>query len=256
MDADQTARSSASPPNQTSTGTIVKAVVPRWKRWLRRVLIASAGVLVFLLLSSWWVSHQTQQVPEFYQRAVVVLPPEQLAESSEQLEADVEKLQADVKRRGAWEASFEVEQINAWLADQLPKRYPDLQAKGLAEPRIMIEDGTMHAAARIDGNRIKAVVSCELSVQLTDQPNQLAIVVGALRAGALPLPVSQFQGTIQRLLKRTKLDLKWETLDGQTVALIQVPSEYPGYSDKPVVIESIDLSSGQLRVIGQSGSST
>lgn len=248
--------SSVSPSSVPQDGNKNVPSIPRWKRWLRRALIACAGLLLFLLLSSWWVSHQTQQVPDFYEKAVVVLPPEQLAESSEQLEADVEKLQADVKRRGTWEASFEVEQINAWLADQLPKRYPDLQAKGLAEPRIMIEDGTMHAAARINSKRINAVVSCELSVQLTDKPNQLAIVVGALRAGALPLPVSQFQGTIQRLLKRTQLNFQWDTLDGQTIALVDVPSEYPAYSDKPIVIESIDLSSGKLKVTGQSGSST
>ncbi|MCO8121565.1 hypothetical protein NHH03_07445 [Stieleria sp. TO1_6] len=224
-----------------------------WLRLIKRLVLVGALLLVSLGATTWWAINQSQHVPEFYERAITAPPPENVAASSEQLEAEMQQLQTDATTVGQWQASFAAEQINAWLMEQLPKRFPQLKTRGLQEPRIVIEDGILKAAARFQDNRFDAVLSCEISVQLTDQPNRLAVTVGKIRAGALPLPLSQFQDKLQRLTAPTDLNLQWESRDGETVALIDVPDQYPGQVDQAIVIESIELADQQLTVAGSTG---
>ncbi|WP_182866695.1 hypothetical protein [Stieleria mannarensis] len=224
-----------------------------WKRLIKRMLLVGALLVVSLGATAFWAHRETKKVPEFYERAIATPPPQEVAESIEQLESDVQQLQDDVARPGAWEAEFAAEQINAWLIDQLPKRFPRLKAKGLQEPRIVIDDGVLMAAARFKDHRLDAVLSCELSVQLTDQPNRLAIAIDQIRAGALPLPLSQFKDRIKLIASKLNLNLQWETRDGESIALIDVPDQYPGHSEGSLIIESIELADHQLKVSGQTG---
>lgn len=224
-----------------------------WIRLIKRLILVSVLLAVSVAATARWAHHQSQKVPEFYERAIESPPSVNLAQSSEQLEANVQQLQDDVAQVGRWEATFSAEQINAWLIEQLPQRFPMLKTRGLQDPRIVIEDGVLKVAARFKDDRLDAVLSCELSVRVTDHPNRLAITVHAIRAGALPLPISQFKERIKKITSKTMMNLQWETRDGQTVALVDVPSEYPGHIDKSVVIEAIELSEQQLKIGGQTG---
>jgi hypothetical protein len=226
-----------------------------WRRLIKRLLFVGVILVVSVAATARWAHHQTRKVPEFYERAIAASPTVALVQSSETLEANVQQLQDDAARIGQWEAAFSAEQINAWLIEQLPKRLPMLKPRGLQDPRIMIEDGMLRAAARFKDHRMDAVLSCELSVKLTDHPNRLAISVMVIRAGALPLPLSQFKERIKKITSNTNLNLQWETREGETVALIDVPDAYPGHVDGSVVIESIELSDQRLTVAGQTGES-
>ncbi|MDV6029780.1 MAG: hypothetical protein F9B45_06665 [Phycisphaera sp. RhM] len=224
-----------------------------WMRLINRLLLVGALLVASLGATAFWAHRETKKVPEFYERAIAAPPPQAVAESVEQIESDVQKLQDDVAQPGLWQAQFAAEQINAWLIDQLPKRFPTLEAKGLQEPRVMIQDGLLMAAARFKDQRLDAVLSCELSVQLTDQPNRLAVSIKQIRAGALPLPLSQFQDRIKLIASKTNLNLQWDTQDGESIALIDVPDRYPGHMDGSVIIESIELADQHLTVTGQTG---
>ena len=224
-----------------------------WIRLIKRLMLV--GVLLFVSLgtTAWWAHRQTKKVPEFYERAIALPKPADLVQSSEQLEANVQQLQDDATQLGVWQAEFTVQQINAWLIEQLPQRFPNLRAKGLQDPRVMIEDDMVIAAARFKDPRLDAVLSCQLGVRLTDQPNRLAITVHGIRAGALPLPLSQFKDRIKMIAEKINLNLEWETRNGETVALVDVPSQYPGSVEGSIMIESIELFESHLIVSGQTG---
>ncbi len=224
-----------------------------WMKLMKRAILVSGMLMGVLFVVVYWAHRQSKQVPEFYERAIELPPPEQVAKSSKRMEADVQQLQDDLGHSGQWDATFEKSQINAWLVNQLPQKFPQLSKKGLQDPRIVIEDDCVKAAARFKDHRLDAVISCELRVQLTDQPNRLAISVSRLRAGALPLPISQFQEKVRKLMEKAKFELQWETRDGEPVAIIDVPREYPGRIKEDVVIESIELEDKLLRVAGRTG---
>jgi hypothetical protein len=220
--------------------------------WIKRISIALGLLLLIGVCGGWWAVQQTQHVPEFYARATDMLP-ESTVEASRHLTAEVEQLQTDVAKIGSWHASFSAGEINAWLIEELPKKFPQLLAKGASEPRIVIENDRLLAAVRYRNGRIDTVISCELEVELTEQPNMLALRVTHLKAGALPIPLSKFLQGISKEAAKGDIDIRWDATDSGPVALVTVPSEHPRYVSSPVIVESVQLVAGSLILSGHTG---
>lgn len=223
------------------------------RRWIIRITICALLLLIVGCLSGgWWALEQTQHVPEFYKRASQSLPASTI-EASQHLQQEVEQLQSKAARIGSWQASFSDEQINAWLIEELPGKFPRLLASGASEPRIVIEEGRVLAAVRYKNRRIDTVISCELSVELTEQPNMLALHVQNLKAGALPLPLGNFRKGITNEAAKGGVDIRWDETERGPIALVTVPSEHPNYVSAPVIVESVQLVDGSLQLAGHTG---
>lgn len=222
------------------------------RRWIHRIAIVLIGVSLFGMLSAWWAVRKTKQIPDFYARAVNSLPAS-TEEASRHLAAEVEKLQHDVAHEGSWRANFSADEINAWMAEELPKKFPQLLAKGASEPRIVIEAGRLLAAVRYRDKRIDTIISCELQVALTEQPNMLALRVEKLMAGSLPIPLHQFVRGITNEAAKGDIEICWDATQGGPIALVTVPSEHPNYAINPVIVESVSLGQGRLILAGHTG---
>jgi hypothetical protein len=224
----------------------------RMKRWLKRIAIAILVVVGVGSLSTWWAVRQTQQVPEFYTRATRQLPID-LAAASETLQYDVVQLQDAASQVGSWYASFTEEQINAWLVQQFPLEFPKILPKGVEEPRIVIEDRRVLAAARYKNSRIDTIVSFEIKVELTEHANVLAVRIENLRAGSLPLPLQSFLRGISVEAAKGDIEVIWDMDATGPVALVTVPSEHTSYERSPVIIEAVTLHNGHVLLAGHTG---
>ena len=222
------------------------------RRWFKRIAIALTLLMVISLAAAWWAVQQTQYVPEFYARATKT-PSLESDRASRQLAVEVEQLQVDAAMIGSWHATFGDDEINAWLTEELPKKFPQLLAKGASDPRIIIEDDRVLAAVRYKNRRIDTVISCELEVELTEEPNMLALRVKHLKAGALPLPLSNFLKGISKEAGKGDIDVRWDVTDAGPIALVTVPSEHPRYVSNPVIVESVQLVDGALILSGHTG---
>ena len=118
------------------------------------VLLVTAGVAVLLTAAF----RATQQVPAFYQAALAQKPVEQKA-AADQLEAQVLKLHKEARKPGRWVARFSQEQINGWLAADLPVKFPGALPDGVSAPRVAIEPGHMQLAVRYDHGDVSTVLS-------------------------------------------------------------------------------------------------
>ncbi len=222
------------------------------RRWIRRLTIATSATLVIGGTVAWWVVQQTRQVPEFYTRATSQLP-EKAAEASRRLRADVKQLKEDAGRAGSWRAQFSDDEINAWLVEELPQKFPRLLARGASDPRVVIEGDRILAAVRYNDRRIDTVISCEVRVALTEQPNMLAVKITALKAGALPLPLGKFLKGISKEAATGDIDVQWDLTESGPIALVTVPSDDPRYVISPVTVESVELADGRLSLAGHTG---
>ncbi len=220
--------------------------------WVGIVLTVAASAGAGLGFAAWWAMSQTSYVPDFYERAKLQTPAK-VAEASRRLETDVQQLQDDAARRGTWRAAFSDDEINAWLIQELPTKFPKLLAKGASEPRVLIGDDRILAAVRYKDRHFDTIISCEVTAELTEEPNMLAIRVRNLRAGALPLPLHQFIKGISKEAASGGVDIRWDMTDDGPVALVAVPSEHPAYAHKPVIVESVKLIDGQLLLAGHTG---
>ena len=222
------------------------------RRWIFRITFAAAIAIGTVAFASWWAIRQTRQVPEFYSRAGQRLP-ERTREASRRLSEDVVKLRDDVARIGAWQAVFSDARINAWLVEEFPKQFPKLFARGASDPRVLIEDDRMLVAARYKDHRFDTVVSCEVTAELTEEPNLIAVRVNNLRAGALRLPLNPFLKGITREAANGDVDIQWDFTETGPVALVTIPREHPDYVCGPVIVQSLQLRDGRARLAGHTG---
>ncbi len=238
--------------HRSETANAKKSSRSSLRFWGRLVAVVLAVTLAVGGMVSYWAVWQSRQVPDFYKRAFNQ-SDQAMQVARNQLQFDVEQLQSDLSRRGSWNASFSEDEINAWLSDQLPERFDRLSKRGVREPAIAIEDGQILAAVRYQSSRWDTVVSCRLSVEMTEEPNLLAIHLSDLKAGALPLPLEPFVRRISREAALGDLDIRWDFTEDGPIALVHIPPEDPHYAFAPLVIELVSLTAGRLRLSGQAG---
>lgn len=238
---------------------LTDVVSSSFQAFRRHWRVIASGVLGVVLVAgsiaagvSWWAVRQSRQVPDFYARAIDQ-SDQAMRAARDHLRHDVQKLQDDASRRGSWQARFTEDQINVWLADQLPEKFALWLARGARDPAIAIEDGRLRAAVRYATTRIDTVISCELQVAMTEQPNLLAVRLSNLQAGALPLPLEPFVRRISSEAARGNFDVRWDFTEDGPIALVTIPHDDPAYKFSPVIIESVDLVAGQLTVAGRTG---
>lgn len=228
------------------------------KRRFRRGVACAALLICSLsvvgsMFAARWALEKTKEVPDFYIQAKARTPVD-LDAVSRQLEHEVQEFTDQVGLIGSWHAMFTEEQINAWLVQQLPKEFSKVLPRGVQDPRVVIQDGKVLAAARYADHRIDTVVSFEIEIQLTEVPNVLAVEIRNLKAGALPLPLNHFVHQISRRAAYDSLEVRWDEGDeGIPIGLITVPSEHPKYVRAPVIVESVELTDGRLWLSGHTG---
>jgi hypothetical protein len=218
----------------------------RTRRWL---LIALAGLgglslaLVVVVLSLYWAS---QQAPEFYQESLKAEPARQAKASDEMLQQTT-ALVSDVKKEGQWHTLFTADQINGWLAVDLPRNHPGAMPSVIRDPRVQIKPDQLNVACRYEGS-VKSVLWLSLDVYLAE-PNVMALRIKKARAGLLPLPLNEVLGAVSLAAERLNLHIEWKQSDGDPVALVRLPPQRDG-EKKRIRIESLRLGDNELYLGG------
>ena len=172
-------------------------------RIVPRRLLAIAAVVVLVAAAAVLALYQaTQQVPDFYRRALAAPPTAQQA-NGQRFEEQALVLQNQLHHAGRWEVCFTESQINGWLAAELPAKFPHALPAGVSEPRVSMEHGRLQLAIHYQRGGIDTVVSLLGQVYLTDQPNELAIQINQARAGMLPVPLGKF---LQEISERAAVE--------------------------------------------------
>ena len=206
------------------------------------VLIAAA-----LGLCAWRAS---QQVPEFYTQALA-RPAAEPAKAAYKFEQQVLELKNDTRREGEWQATFSVEEINGWLANDLPVKFPMALPNTVSDPRVAISPQMIQVACKYSDARITSVISLGAEPKMTNEPNVIAIRIRQVRAGALPVPLANFLQQISEHSAKSGVPLRWGEEDGDPVAYITLPMDHPELKDKSLRVESIELKDGALVVAGR-----
>lgn len=214
----------------------------------KRILLVSAGggVLVILLVLGgiYWA---TQQAPGFYEETLHADPAKQAAASNQMLQ-QATALVSDVKKRGQWRTLFTAEQINGWLAVDLPKNHASSIPSEVGEPRVQIRPEELTLACRYEGRGMKTVLSLTIDAYLA-KPNVVALRIKRARAGRLPLPLDKVLDAISKTAQHLDLPLQWQQEGSDPVALITIPP-HRGDDDKLVRIESLTLGDGEIYLAG------
>ena len=206
--------------------------------------VVASGVLVGCLYRA------AQQAPKFYAQALQA-PPEAQAEAGDELERKLLDLRNDLRSQGRFDVQFTHDQINGWLAADLPEKFPQLVPRGVSDPRIAFEPDLTRLACMYQDSRISAVVSLDADVYLTENPNVVAVRLRQVRAGALPIPLGQFLDQISHHATDAGLPLQWSEIDGDPLALVTIPPLVDERANTLLHLDAIEVLDGKVRFAGR-----
>ncbi len=195
------------------------------------------------------VYRASQQVPSFYTQALAAQPHLQSA-AGDELERNVLQLQNQTQQTGRWQVRFTEQQVNGWLAADLPEKFPGLLPKEVHDPRVAIREDELLVACRYESKKFSAIVSLALDVYLTEEPNWVAVRLRSVQAGVLPLPLNKFMDRIARTASQAGLVLRWAQTEGDPVALIQIPDRHRQHDQHLLLLDVLMLEEEQFLVAG------
>ncbi len=213
------------------------------------VLCGTAAVLAVLLL--FLAYRAMQQAPAFYQQALSERPEAEQQVAGNQLEQEVLQLSNNVQEEGVWEARFTEDELNGWLAIDLPEKFSKAIPAGISDPRVAIEPELLRVACHYKDQRMNSIISVALTARLTDEPNVLAIHVEQARAGWLPLPFKKVLEQITQAALDAGISLEWTEQEGETVALVTIPQQHDSYRFSVIHLDAVELRKGELYVAGR-----
>jgi hypothetical protein len=217
-------------------------------RNLLKFLAVGTGLLTALVAGLYLAAHH---VPAFYARRTVVTTDVQRS-SGVDLERKLLALHDDTHAARSWQAAFSEEQINAWLAVELPAKFPELLPEGFEDPRVALEPNQVRVACRYVGGPWATVLNLRLEVGLADEANTLAVRLASLRAGLIPLPLQRIVDGLAQSAARADLNLRWAQSGGDPVALITLGTAHPQGDEVQVLLEHVEIAAGEVRVAGRS----
>jgi hypothetical protein len=221
----------------------------RWRNAATAALIGVAIVGIVLAV----LRHALHEVPDFYSQAVAIPTTTQQA-AGQELERNVLALHNTAHATSAWSALFTDDQINGWLAADLPQKFPQLLPPEIQAPRVAFSPHRMQLACRFIGRRWTSVVSVSLDVQLAEEPNTLAVRILGARAGLVPLPLKQFLDQITQAAQRIDLPLHWAQVEGDPVALFTVTDLSPLDGGARPRLEHLEIRDGAIYLAGRTDS--
>jgi hypothetical protein len=210
----------------------------------------AAGLLLTLAGLASVAAWAWRYEPAFYRAAIVVDDDEQ-REASDEMLSQAAALASAAQKQDQWSASFTDDQINGWLAVDLPENYPALLPAEISQPRIHLGLGRATIACRYNEGNTATVVSIELEAYMAD-PSTLALRICDMRAGAIPLPLGTILEGLSQVATSAEWPLRWTKAKGQPVALI--PLSALGGDKAGFELESLELRDGAIYLAGRTAS--
>jgi len=219
------------------------------RKTLRKTLIVLIVLLATVGVTWCGARWALRREPAFYATAVAMSPATQRA-AGDELERQVLRLHNDFNSKPTWDARFTAEQINGWLASDLPEKFPDLLPESVRSPRVDLTPGRILVACRYETDTLSAVVTLSLSVALADEPNTLAVRIDQARAGLIPLPLRDILEQVTAAAETADVSLRWAQQDGAPVAIVTLDDQLLTREGHQAGVDHIEVGDGVLVVAG------
>lgn len=216
-----------------------QAKPPTWRRIASVVALALAMIVGFVI-------YQFHRAPDFYRQEVARPSAEQQA-ASDQFLSNVTATVSQAQRRGAWSTEISEEELNGWLAFDLPRNHPDLLGESAHAPRVELDQDRGRVAFEYRGF-MNTVVCLEFDAEVRDA-HTVAIRLHSLTGGAVPLPLGTVIEEITNAAEQFDQQIQWTEEEGRPVALVTLPEwEEDG---KTLNLVDVRLEDGRFLLIGE-----
>lgn len=206
-------------------------------------MVAAAAVVAAALVIA--VRHE----PEFFRGRIAAAQAPGAEGAARRLVTKLAAIHAAASRPGPWELALTEDEINAWLAIDLPRNHARILAAGVVDPRVAFEHGRLRGACRVAAGPFGAVLSLVFEVRLREV-NQLELSLADARLGAIPVPRGPILHWLAGGLRPLGLSTDVRRLDGRGVLVVSMAlSSAPG-ACRPT-LEALALEPGDLLAGGE-----
>jgi hypothetical protein len=210
-------------------------------------------VIVVLVLVGLYLA--VRHEPAFY-RATLDINRAALEKGSDRMLRKGAALQGLPARLGRWEIHITAEEINGWLAVDLPRNHPNALPPAIHDPRVVIHPDEITLACRYEQGGVESVLSLTVRPYVgrggnapdAAAPNVIAVQFIRARAGLLPLPLTRVTDGLSQAARDMRLQLHWGNSGGDPVAMLSLPTDSD--DGKVVRIETLRLSEGEIYLAG------
>lgn len=217
----------------------------RRPRWLWAGV--GGGAIAVVLAAAGFARH----VPAFYREALVAADPVQAEALSRRMLSKASALHAAFGRAGAWDAVIADDEVNAWLAVDLPRNHGRLLPEAVSAPRVAFAPHRVQAGARVGAGPVSGVLWVEVEVRLRGV-NQVGLTLVDARVGSLPLPRGPLLREAARRLQALGLVTDLRRNETGPLLVVSLPATYDaaGTGKK---LESLAVTDGELLLAGGAG---
>lgn len=224
---------------------------PLWLRTVNWILRISVISLVGLGVFAYYAYQSAQTMPDFYRQSLA-LAPQQLAESGAVFENRVLELQHSAQVEGDWQTIFTEDQVNGWLAVDMPRKFPKWLPKSVSQPRVSIEPGELKFACRFESRKLSGIVVATADAFCTEKENEVGVRIRSVSSGIIPIPVKRIADAITKGLHETGVPASWTEIEGDPVALITLPRSVTDVSDEfSVLLTNVEIQEKQIVLTGK-----
>ena len=160
---------------------------------------------------------------------------------------------ASISRSGGWETAVTADELNAWLAVDLPRNHPRWLPKSVSQPRILFRPKHVVLGTRVGYGPLTAVAWLDFEILLRDV-NHLAIVLEQARLGAIPVPRTPIMRELSSRISKLGMVTDLRMLDGRMVLMVYIPSTHDAGATS-YWLESLAIGDGDLLMAGETRSS-
>lgn len=218
-------------------------------KFFKRAFLCLMLMLIALGLVAFFAHRSAQTGPEFYQEAMkmdVTLSDK----AGDELEKQIIDLHNEVLHEDQWSTTFTQQQINGWLASDLPSKFQKVLPHQVSDPRVSITRENMQVAFRYNHPKISGIVNLKASAFISEDGNEVGVVIESLNAGIVPLPISRFTDKISERAAAKGVPIRWAQKDGDPVIMFRASGTLPDNPDRKLNVHTIELQDGAIRITG------
>jgi hypothetical protein len=160
---------------------------------------------------------------------------------------------ASISRPGGWELAVTADELNAWLAVDLPRNHPRWLPQGVSGPRLVFRPRHVVLGTRVGYGPLTAVAWLDCEVVLRDV-NHLMIVLEQAWLGAIPVPRAPILRELSSRISKLGMVTDLRMLDGRMVLMVYIPSTHDAGATS-YRLESLAIGDSELLMAGETRSS-
>jgi len=153
-----------------------------------------------------------------------------------------------VPQRQHWQTELTEDEINGYLAVEIPKNFPQLFAGGIRDPRISLKNDKLEIACQIEQGMVSGVLDLLLDIQFP-QPNRCEILFQRAYVGLVPFSRETVRDTFAEGLRGGGRKLESTKVQGYPALVIDFGNDLKS-QENSLFLREIRVVNGSLSISG------